>query len=113
MWSKTPNRSVMPPPRRALVDRLVHPLVIERARHRRQLVAELARRRRHRVRLDRLRVLPDLDHREVVLPVDLLYDLEAEVAVALATLVAQTLERSDAVGLPRRNDVDVRRDEDG
>src|SRR2546428_8000106 len=108
MWSNTPNRSVMPPPGLDLVDRLVHPLVVERARHRRQLVAELARRRRHRVRLDRLRVLPDLDHREVVLPVGLLHDLEAQVAVALATLVAQTLERRDAIVLARRNDVDVR-----
>src|SRR3989442_12375615 len=101
MWSKTPKRSVMPPPRRALVDRAVQPLVVQRARHRRELVAELARRRRHRVRLDRLRVLPDLHHREVILAVDLLDDLEAQVAVGPPALVAQPLERGDAVVLAR------------
>src|SRR2546422_9061162 len=101
MWSKTPKRSVMPPPRRALVDRLVHPLVVERARHRRELVAELARRRRHRVRLDRLCVLPHLDHGEMILPVGLLHDLESQVAVAPPALVAEPFERSVPVVVAR------------
>src|SRR5215831_7742269 len=43
----------------------VHPLVVQRARHRAELVAELSRRLRHRVRLDGLGVLPDLDDGEV------------------------------------------------
>src|SRR2546425_12233826 len=107
MWSNTPNRSVMPPPGLDLVDRLVHPLVVERARHRRELVAELASRRGYRVRLDRLRVLPDLHHREMVLAVDLLDDLEAQVAVGSPALVAQPPERGDPVLLARRNDVNV------
>src|SRR4030095_5360357 len=107
MWSKTPNRSDMPPPP-DLVDRLVHALVVERSGHRRQLVAELARRRRHRVRLDRLGVLPDLPHREVVEPVELLHDLEAKIAVALAAPLAELPERGDPVVLLRRDDVDVR-----
>src|SRR2546425_9405485 len=113
MWSNTPNRSVMPPPGLDLVNRLVHPLVVERARHRRELVTELARHRRHRVRLDRLRVLPHLDHGEMIRPVGLLHDLEAQVASAPPALVAEPLERRDPVVLARRNDVDVRRDVDG
>src|SRR6185436_7919302 len=107
MWSKIPNLSDNAASE-SLVDRLVHALVVERARHRRQLVAELARRRRHRVRLDGLGVLPDLHHREVVEPVVLLHDLEAEIAVALAALLAELPERGDPVVLLRRDDVDVR-----
>src|SRR5262245_5893295 len=107
MWSKIPNLSDNAASEN-LVDRLVHAFVVERTRHRRQLVAELARRRRHRVPLDGLGVLPDLHHREVVEPVVLLHDLEAEIAVALATLLAELPERGDPVVLLRGDDVDVR-----
>src|SRR5215470_5404136 len=40
----------------SLVDRPVHPLVVEGARHRRELVAELARGRGHRMGFDGLRI---------------------------------------------------------
>src|SRR5262249_36092121 len=116
MWSKIPNLSDNAPSESLvdrLVDRLVHALVVERARHRRQLVPELARRRRHRVRLDGLGVLPDLHYREVVEPVVLLHDLEAEITVALSALVAELPERGDPVVLLRRDDVDVRGHVDG
>src|SRR2546425_5711081 len=95
-----------------LIQSAVHPLVVQGTRHRRELVAKLARGSRHRVRLDRLGVLPDLDHGEMILPVDLLDDLEAQIALAAAALIAQALERGDAVVLARGDDVDVGRDVD-
>src|SRR2546425_4458562 len=96
-----------------LVDRLEHPLVVERARHRSELVAELTRRLPHRVRLHRLRVLPDLDDGEMVGPVGLLHDLEAHVARVLAAVVTELLDGGEAVLLAWRNDVDVRHHVDG
>ena len=90
-----PRRSIQ------LVDGAIQTLVVQGTRHRRQLVAKLARRRRHRVRLDRLGVAPDLDHREVIRPADLLDDLEAEIVVIPAAVLAQALEGGDAIVLAR------------
>src|SRR5688572_24013278 len=69
---------------RRSVDRAVDALVIERAKHRTELVAERTLRARGPARVIGLVVFPRLDHREVVRPIGLLHHLEAHVAVALA-----------------------------
>src|SRR5262249_58154050 len=56
----------------ASVQHPVQALVVERAAHRRELVTEGAHVLRHGVRVERLAVLPHLDHGEMVGPIALL-----------------------------------------
>src|SRR5262249_4024696 len=58
------------------LDRLVQPLVIERAAHGRELLAKFLGRRRRDVGVVCVLVLPDFNHREVVRPVALLEYVE-------------------------------------
>src|SRR5256714_11743602 len=86
----------------SLVEYFVQALVVERAGHSGELVAELALVRGHAVRVEGLARAPYLEHREVVRTVGLLHDLEAQVAGRGAVCLAQDLERDDGVVFLRR-----------
>ena len=91
---------------------LVQALVVERAGHRRERVAEFLILRRDDVIVVGLLVLPDLDHGEMVRPAGLLEHLEAHHAGFLAAVGGQRLERGDALVLARRRHVDMGHHED-
>src|SRR5215469_18164861 len=79
------------------LDRLVEPLVVERAAHGRELVAKFFCRRRRDVGVVGALVFPDFNHREMVRPVALLEDVEAHGTRLLAAVRHQCLERRNTL----------------
>src|SRR5436305_13599396 len=96
-WARTvPASAAAPTPamrRRRLFENFIETLVVEGARHLRELVAELALGRRHAVSLVVGPRAPHLDHREVIRAIRLLDDVIAHAAGRDAVGLAERLER--------------------
>src|SRR5215213_8739310 len=95
----------------ASVDGAIDALVIERAQHRAELVAERALWPGRAAGVVGFVVLPSLDDGEVVRAARLLHHLEAHITVALAARIRQRIEYCDQLVLARRGHVDMARHE--
>src|SRR3954469_15780957 len=96
----------------ASVDRAIKPLVVERAQHRAELVAELPLSISGAASVVCILVLPRFHDGEVIGAAGLLHHFEALIAAALAACVGERIEGRNHLVLLRRRNVDVTDDDD-
>ena len=89
------------------VEDAIEAFVVERTGRGRELFAEIACVYRDAVCLGGLTVAPHFNEREVILPVDLCYGLEAKVAAVASTVLGKLFDERGAVLPLWRDDVDV------
>src|SRR5262245_27793876 len=95
------------------LDRLVQPLVIERAAHGRELIAKFLGRYCRDVSLVRALTFPNFNDREMVRPIALLEHVKTNGTRIFAAVRHQCLEGCDAFVLLRRRNVHMRHHNDG
>jgi hypothetical protein len=88
------------------------PLVQWTPRHRLHIVPILLCVRSHRVSIERLLVVPHLDHRKVVRARGVLRDVETEASCLGTARLGQFSEHRRHIDLPAATDVYVRNDDD-
>ena len=89
------------------VEDAIEAFVVERTGSRRELFPKIACVYRDAVCLGGLTVAPHFNEREVILPIDLCYGLEAKVAAIPSTVLGKLFDERGAVLPLWRDDVDV------